>query len=126
MTSQPAKGDLSDTADLFRVIGHDARLRLLMLLATREYAVSELETAAGIGQPGLSQQLAILRKARLVTTRRDAKQVHYRINPAALISASALLNRFAASSSAITTAAAAPAPTTPAPPASAAGFARML
>ena len=33
--------------------------------------------ATGIGQPGLSQQLAELRRAELVTTRRQAKQVFY-------------------------------------------------
>jgi DNA-binding transcriptional ArsR family regulator len=35
--------------------------------------------ATGIGQPGLSQQLAELRRAELVTTRRQAKQVFYSI-----------------------------------------------
>jgi DNA-binding transcriptional ArsR family regulator len=124
MTGQPGKGDLADTANLFRVIGHDARLRLLIMLATREYAVSELEGASGIGQPGLSQQLAILRKAKLVTTRRDAKQVCYRIDPTSLTSASTLLSQLAAPPGA--TNQASPVPSKPALPGSAAGFARML
>ena len=40
------------------------------LLENGEKSVGELETMTGIGQPGLSQQLAILRKAELVQTRR--------------------------------------------------------
>lgn len=83
--------DADTHAELFRVLAHETRLRLLALLASAEYAVSELETAAGVGQPGLSQQLAILRKAGLVTTRRAAKQVYYRVNQAALAPATALL-----------------------------------
>jgi DNA-binding transcriptional ArsR family regulator len=78
-------------AELFRVLAHETRLRLLTLLSTAEHAVSELETASGVSQPGLSQQLAILRKAGLVTTRRAAKQVYYRLNPAALAPISAFL-----------------------------------
>lgn len=66
-----------------------------MLLAAGEHAVGELDTASGIGQPCLSQQLAILRKARLVTTRRAAKQVHYRVDRGALKRVAKLLVVFA-------------------------------
>ena len=53
--------------------------------------MGELETMTGIGQPGLSQQLAILRKAELVQTRRDAKLVFYSLAPDALESTAKLL-----------------------------------
>jgi DNA-binding transcriptional ArsR family regulator len=33
----------------------------------------------GVGQPSLSQQLGILRKDELVATRREGKQIYYRI-----------------------------------------------
>jgi DNA-binding transcriptional ArsR family regulator len=91
MTGGGAAAEIEVNAELFRVLGHETRLRLLMLLAAGEHAVSELESVSGIGQPGLSQQLAILRKAQLVITRRAAKQVYYRIDPAALDQAAALL-----------------------------------
>jgi DNA-binding transcriptional ArsR family regulator len=45
----------------------------------RKSQFSEIDMATGIGQPGLSQQLAELRRAELVTTRRQAKQVFYSI-----------------------------------------------
>jgi DNA-binding transcriptional ArsR family regulator len=87
--------DAETQAELFRVLAHETRLRLLTLLASAEYAVGELETASGFGQPGLSQQLAILRKAGLVTTRRAAKQVYYRLDPAALMPVAAFLAKLA-------------------------------
>jgi DNA-binding transcriptional ArsR family regulator len=120
-----AKTPVAAEAELFRVLGHETRLRLLTLLAAREQAVSEIDAASGIGQPGLSQQLAILRKAGLVTTRRAAKQVYYRVDPRALEQASLFLAALLQS-----------APTTPplnqrakrsaTPAASSASFARMI
>ena len=107
-------------AELFRVLAHETRLRLLRLLGAAEHAVSELEAASGVGQPGLSQQLAILRKAGLVTTRRAAKQVYYRLNPAALVPVSAFLAQLAG------TPAPAAAPPAPARSGSAARFARIV
>lgn len=95
MTVEPAVSEIERNAELFRVLGHETRLRLLMLLSAGEHAVSEIDAVSGIGQPGLSQQLAILRKARLVITRRAAKQVYYRVDPAALEQASKLLAQLA-------------------------------
>jgi DNA-binding transcriptional ArsR family regulator len=87
--------DSEGNAELFRVLGHETRLRLLLLLAAGERGVGELDAVSGIGQPGLSQQLAILRKARLVTTRRAAKQVYYRIDPDRLQRLAGLLTAIA-------------------------------
>jgi DNA-binding transcriptional ArsR family regulator len=95
MNGEPARSDVENDAELFRVLGHETRLRLLLLLAAGEHAVSEIDAVSGIGQPGLSQQLAILRKARLVITRRAAKQVYYQVDPGALEQASKLLAQLA-------------------------------
>lgn len=89
--------DLATVADLMRTLGHETRLRLLDTLLVRgETSVGELEALTGIGQPGLSQQLAILRKAALVTTRRAAKLVYYSIAPEAAGAANAFLARLSA------------------------------
>ena len=66
-----------DTAERLRKFGQPLRLMILSLLLQGEKSVSEIDIATGIGQPGLSQQLAELRRADLVTTRRQAKQVFY-------------------------------------------------
>lgn len=65
----------------FKALAHPVRYRILLALAEGERNVSDLEDVTGIAQPGLSQQLAVLRKAQLVTTRRDSKQVYYSIDP---------------------------------------------
>jgi DNA-binding transcriptional ArsR family regulator len=68
-----------DAAERLRKFGQPLRLMILSLLLQGEKSVSEIDAATGIGQPGLSQQLAELRRAELVTTRRQAKQVFYSI-----------------------------------------------
>ena len=55
------------------------RLMILSFLVTGEHSVGEIDTATGIGQPALSQQLAELRRAELVKTRRASKQIWYRL-----------------------------------------------
>ncbi|WP_338468300.1 metalloregulator ArsR/SmtB family transcription factor [Novosphingobium sp. ZN18A2] len=72
--------DLDTNADLLRVLGHTVRLELLTALIGGERSVGDIEASTGITQPGLSQQLAVLRKADLVTARREAKQVFYSLN----------------------------------------------
>lgn len=79
-------------ADLLRVIGHETRLTILAAMRDAEQAVGAIEAATGIGQPGLSQQLSVLRKAGLVETRREGKQVFYRLVPARLVEAQAAIN----------------------------------
>jgi DNA-binding transcriptional ArsR family regulator len=116
--------DIERHAELYRVLGHENRLRLILLLARGEQAVGALEAMSGIGQPGLSQQLAILRKAGLVATRRAAKQIYYRIDAAALQSAAALLDGLGHTSKAAPPAR--PKAGGPKAPGSAAGFARMV
>jgi DNA-binding transcriptional ArsR family regulator len=68
-----------DAAERLRKFGQPLRLMILSLLLQGEKSVSEIDMATGIGQPALSQQLAELRRAELVTTRRQAKQVFYSI-----------------------------------------------
>jgi DNA-binding transcriptional ArsR family regulator len=53
------------------------RLMILSCLLQGERTVSDIDAATGIGQPALSQQLAELRRADMVTTRRVAKRVYY-------------------------------------------------
>ncbi|WP_076070558.1 ArsR/SmtB family transcription factor [Sphingomonas montana] len=72
--------DLDAAADLLRALAHGTRLALLRVLIHGERSVGEIEQATGVGQPGLSQQLGVLRKADLVHTRKDAKLVIYRLN----------------------------------------------
>ena len=64
---------------LMRVMSNPDRLMLLCQLAQGERRVGELEELLDIQQPTLSQQLAVLRDEALVETRREGKQIFYRI-----------------------------------------------
>lgn len=63
--------------DKLRVFAQPQRLMILSCLLRGERNVGDIADVTGIGQPALSQQLAELRKAELVRTRREAKQICY-------------------------------------------------
>lgn len=69
-------------ADFFRTLGHPARIRVLELLSEREHAVHELLEEITIEPSNLSQQLAVLRRAGLVTQRRVGGEVLYSVRVA--------------------------------------------
>src|SRR3954452_16882060 len=64
-------------AELFRALAHPARVRVLEVLADGERSVRELQGLVGSELSHLSQQLAVLRSAGLVTTRRERSSVLY-------------------------------------------------
>lgn len=66
-------------AEFFKTLGHPVRIRVLELLSMREHAVSELLVEIEIEPASLSQQLAVLRHAGLVTTRKEGSAVYYSI-----------------------------------------------
>jgi ArsR family transcriptional regulator len=70
----------SDKASaLLKVLANPDRLLLLCQLTQGEQCVSDLEAKLGLQQPSLSQQLTVLRQAKLVSTRREGKQIYYSI-----------------------------------------------
>jgi DNA-binding transcriptional ArsR family regulator len=64
-------------AEKLKVYAQPQRLMILSCLLRGERNVAEIGEVTGIGQPALSQQLAELRRAELVSTRKEAKQVWY-------------------------------------------------
>ncbi|MFJ6725918.1 MULTISPECIES: ArsR/SmtB family transcription factor [unclassified Streptomyces] len=69
-------------AEFFKTLGHPVRIRVLELLSEREHAVSEMLPQVGVEAAHLSQQLAVLRRANLVVTRREGSAVYYALaNP---------------------------------------------
>lgn len=69
-------------AELFKTLGHPARVRVLELLSEGERSVGEMQPEVGIEPAHLSQQLAVLRRAGLVVTRREGANVYYRLTHA--------------------------------------------
>jgi len=59
-----------------KAFANATRLRMLDLLAKREYSVSELQSMLGIPLPNVSQHLSILKAAGVVSTRREGKLIY--------------------------------------------------
>lgn len=74
-TDSPA----SVTAKFFRGLGDATRIRILQLLEEGEKTVSELMEETGTLQGRLSSHLACLRWCGFVTSRRQGRQVYYRL-----------------------------------------------
>jgi DNA-binding transcriptional ArsR family regulator len=67
-------------ANLFRVLGHPARVQILELLREGERSVGALQVELGLDSGGTSQHLAALRRIGLVESRRDGTSVYYRVS----------------------------------------------
>ena len=72
-------------AELFRALAHPARILALEVLADGERSVGELQPFVGIELSHLSQQLGVLRRAGLVTTRKVGSSVIYTIRDRELV-----------------------------------------
>jgi ArsR family transcriptional regulator len=85
-------------AEMFRALAHPARVRALEVLAESERSVGELAGEVGIEASHLSQQLAILRRAGLVSTRKEGSTVFYAIRDPQLVELLAVARRLLISS----------------------------
>lgn len=64
---------------LFRALADRTRLRLLNLIADKEICVCYFVEILRISQPKISRHLAYLRRAGIVTARRQGRWMHYRL-----------------------------------------------
>lgn len=69
----------TEVAGHLKTLAHPVRLMLVCTLVQGEYSVGELEERLDVHQPTLSQQLTVLRDAGIVETRREGKQIFYRL-----------------------------------------------
>jgi len=70
--------------DVFRALADPTRRAVFERLAHEELTVSALGALFPISQPAISQHLAALRDAGLVTTRREGRNAYYRVDPRGL------------------------------------------
>jgi ArsR family transcriptional regulator len=85
-------------ADLFRALAHPARIRVLEVLSEGEQAVGELVPLIGIEASHLSQQLGVLRRAGVVSTRKEGSSVIYSLRSAEVAELLAVAKRLLISS----------------------------
>jgi DNA-binding transcriptional ArsR family regulator len=78
----------------FAIIAEPNRRALLILLATSERTVGELERQLGMPQPSVSKHLRVLREAGFVESRIDAQRRVYRLRPEPLKEVDSWLEQF--------------------------------
>src|SRR3546814_12544162 len=85
-------------AELFKSLGHPARIRVLEVLSDGESSVGDMQPLVGIESSHLSQQLGILRRAGLVSTRKEGASVIYSLTDPILAELLAVAKRLLISS----------------------------
>jgi DNA-binding transcriptional ArsR family regulator len=76
-TTGSQEQSLQAATDLLKALASPVRLGIVRELATRGRPVHELVAALGVSQPLVSQHLRVLRASRIVTARRQAREVEY-------------------------------------------------
>ena len=73
----PSEESLMDLAELFKVFGDSTRIRILFVLFEAEVCVCDLAEALSMTQSAISHQLSILKRNKLVKSRREGKSMFY-------------------------------------------------
>lgn len=77
-------------AELLKALSNPKRIEIIQLIRDQELPVSEIQEMLDLPQGNLSQHLQVLRAAGIVETRRDGKQIYYKISHQNFIKASDL------------------------------------
>jgi len=80
-------------AELFKALAHPARVRVLELLSEGDQTVGEMQPLVGLEPSHLSQQLAVLRRAGVVTSRKKGAAVVYRLRDREIVKLLAVAKR---------------------------------
>jgi len=73
----PAEQALDAASELLKALASPVRLGIVRELAAGGRHVHELVAALGVSQPLVSQHLRVLRGSRIVTARRQAREIEY-------------------------------------------------
>ena len=82
-TPLPRLKTAADLVRVYKALADDTRLRILSLVKDGEVCVCHIHGGLRLPQPTISRHLAYLRRAGLVTARRDGVWMHYRLAPQA-------------------------------------------
>ena len=71
--------DIQQASQAIKAIAHPLRLKILCVLGDQEISVQDIVEQVGTSQSNISQHLAILRDKGVLSTRKEANRVFYRI-----------------------------------------------
>ncbi len=71
----PDDDTLYELADLFKMFGDSTRMKILFVLMESEMCVCDIAELLGISQSAISHQLRILKQSKLISSRREGKNI---------------------------------------------------
>ncbi len=74
--------DIERAALSMKAMAHPLRLKILCTLGDQEVSVQEIVELVGTSQSNISQHLAILRDKGILSSRKDANRVYYKVGDA--------------------------------------------
>ena len=74
--------DIEIASRSLKAMSHPLRLKILCTLGSREVSVQDIVDNVGTSQSNISQHLAILRDKGILSSRKDANRVFYRVGDA--------------------------------------------
>ena len=93
MNLQDMVNNSAKAVKLLKAVSNERRLLILCHLLSGELSVGEMNEKLGLSQSALSQHLALLRRNKLVKTRKEAQTVFYRIHSEEAIALIGLLHK---------------------------------
>ena len=75
----PTQEECAQVAEIFKQISDGTRLRILWLLCHCEECVSNIAAAMEMSDPAVSHHLKLLRGSGLIVSRREGKEVYYKL-----------------------------------------------
>ena len=78
--SRTVLSDSSNLAEIFRLLGQQVRIQILLTIGREEACVCHIEAVTGTRQSTISQHLMVLRDAGLVVSYRDGRNIVYRLS----------------------------------------------
>ena len=72
--------DIERASRSLKAMSHPLRLKILCTLGDEEVSVQDIVEQVGTSQSNISQHLAILRDKGILTSRKDANRVFYRVS----------------------------------------------
>lgn len=79
LSRMPELEKCQQTAEIFKLISDGTRLRILLLLCHCEECVSNIAAFMDMSDPAVSHHLKLLRRSGLVVSRREGKEVYYKL-----------------------------------------------
>ena len=77
LKNRPERGELDQLSSLFKILGDRTRIAILQTLDQNEMCVCDLANALNMTKSSISHQLATLREAHIIKSRRAGKEIYY-------------------------------------------------